>query len=404
MRNEYVTAFPGRRDSYQVPLSLFEHGRLVRFVTDGYDAGPVARTLRFCGLRGLERRRCAGLPETLVQPAFDVELGSRMLARVMAPSRSAVIADNWLASRGAAAANARGASVIFYEFQAELGFRLLTGPRQRRILFQFHPHPNWEHPILENDARTYPEFAAALRMSTRADLPPRFAEHTRRAWRAADHVIVASSCTRASLVQAGCLADRISVVPYGAETVEPAEPLAVEPRVDRPYFLWVGAGLVRKGLHHLCRAWKLSGCSRQADLVVVARVVDPGMEAYLAAEGIRWIPGLPRAELNWYFGHAHAFVMPSMSEGFGQVYLEALAHGCPVIGTRHSALPDFARAQPAITYVTPGDCLALADRLREALLRAPRDAAGRAAVAESVREFTWERFRAGIEDVLARFD
>ena len=404
MRKEYVTAFPGRRDSYQVPLALYEHGRLARFVTDGYDAGPVARTLRFCGLRGLERRRCAELPGNLVQPAFDVELGSRMLARVMAPSRSAVIADDWLASRGAAAANARGASVIFYEFQAELGFRLLTGPRQRRILFQFHPHPDWEHPILEIDARTYPEFAGLLRMTTRQGLAPRYAEHTRRAWRAADHVIVASSCTRASLVQAGCPADRITVVPYGAETVEPAEPLTVAPRTDRPYFLWVGAGSVRKGLHHLCRAWKLSGCSQRADLVVVARVVDPGMEAYLASEGIRWIRGLPRAELNWYFRQAHAFVMPSMSEGFGQVYLEALAHGCPVIGTRHSALPDFTRAQPAITYMTPGDCLALAERLREALSRAPRDPAGRAAVAASVQEFTWERFRAGIEDVLARFD
>jgi hypothetical protein len=31
-------------------------------------------------------------------------------------------------------------------------------------------------------------------------------------------------------------------------------------------------------------------------------------------------------------------------EGFGQVYLEALARGCPVVGTPHTALPDLRRA------------------------------------------------------------
>ena len=43
MKNEYVTAFPGRRDSYQVPLALFENGRLAKFVTDAYDAGNLAK-------------------------------------------------------------------------------------------------------------------------------------------------------------------------------------------------------------------------------------------------------------------------------------------------------------------------------------------------------------------------
>ena len=140
------------------------------------------------------------------------------------------------------------------------------------------------------------------------------------------------------------------------------------------------------------------------DLLIVARVVDPGMEQLLAAEGIRWIRGLPRAELNWYFSHAHAFVMPSLSEGFGQVYLEALAHGSPVIGTRNSVLPDLVAAQRWISYVEPGDHEALAERLQESARRAVPDRTERTAVAASVREFTWERFRAGVERVLAHFD
>jgi len=187
-------------------------------------------------------------------------------------------------------------------------------------------------------------------------------------------------------------------------TVEAEAPLTVEPKHERPYLLWVGSGSYRKGLHHLCLAWEQTGLASEAELIVVARVVDPGMAPLLARPGIRWIRGLPRAELNWHFRHARAFVLPSMSEGFGQVYLEALAKGCPVIGTRHSILPDVAAAQPWIRYVEPGVVPELAAALAAALRGPSRDAAAMAVVAESVQGFTWENFRSGIEAVLSRFD
>ena len=164
------------------------------------------------------------------------------------------------------------------------------------------------------------------------------------------------------------------------------------------------AGSFRKGLHHLCRAWQESGGAAGADLVVVARGVDAGMETLLAAAGIRWIRGLPRAELNWYYDHARVFVLPSQSEGFGQVYLEALAPGCRVIGTRHSVLPDLAAAQPWIDYVVPGETAMLAGAIRRALQRPEAPAGERAAVAASVADYTWESFRAGLESVLRRLD
>jgi len=405
MRKEYVTAFAGRRDSYQLPLSLFENGRLARFITDAYDAGAFSAALGALGVRGLKRRKCAGLPDQHVDARFSFEAASIILRRLMEPSKAGVIADGWLARAGAEAANARGSSAIFYEFQAELGFSLLKSERQRRVLFHFHPHPGWEHPILAADARQYPQFAEFVASSTRASLSPRYSEHTRNAWRVADHIIVASSCSRASLLHVGCPTDRVTIVPYGRETVEVEGALAAEPSEALPYFLWVGAGAHRKGLHHLCRAWEISGCSKAARLIVIARVLDPGMEAFLRIEGVRCIRGLPRAELNWYYRHALAFVMPSLSEGFGQVYLEALANGCPVIGTRNSVLPDIVEAQQWISYVEPGDVAALAESLKGLLNGAAgKTASERSAIASSVRDFTWERFRGGIEAVLKSLD
>src|SRR6201999_756626 len=133
--------------------------------------------------------------------------------------------------------------------------------------------------------------------------------------------------------------------------------------------------------------------AKKADLVVVARVVDPGMQPLLAAAGIDWLPGVARADLNWYFRRAQAFVLPSLSEGFGQVYLEALANGCPVIGTRHSVLPDAVAARAWIRFVEPGDVEGLAESLADTLRRPAPAEAERAQIAASVSAFTWERFR-----------
>jgi glycosyltransferase involved in cell wall biosynthesis len=404
MKKAYVTAFAGRRDSYQVPYGLYLSGRLKRFITDAYDSGPLAAAIKAIGGRALERRNCPGLPADLVDSRLRYEISERALMRIMEPSRSGVIADGWFARAAASAANASGASAILYEFQAEVGFALLRRPEQRRILFHFHPHPGWEHPILEDDVRAFPEFAEAVRSGTRAALPPRFSQHTRNAWRVADHVIVASSCTRASLLHVGCPAERITVVPYGRETIEQSSGMERPPEEDRPFLLWVGTGTPRKGLHHLCRAWAKSGSAKHARLIVVARVLDAGMEKFLDEEGIRWVKGLPRAELNWYYKHAHAFVMPSLSEGFGQVYLEALANGSPVIGTRNSVLPDLPSAQRWIRYVEPGDLAGLSGVIAEVLGQPAPGEAERAEISSSVGEFTWDRFRAGIESVLAQFD
>jgi glycosyltransferase involved in cell wall biosynthesis len=402
---KYVTAFPGRRDSYQIPLSLFENGRLLKFLTDGYDSGLVAGALKIIGARATARRRCQGLPDAVVETNFRFELWGGVLRRTYGPSRAAVLSDAWLARRAAAAANSTGASVFLYEFQAELCFRLLRSSRQRKILFHFHPHPGWEHRLFASDVRGYPQFARLVDSITRSNMPTRFSEHTREAWRGADHILVASSCTRESLVQVGCPVERISVVPYGREAVEGASMLASEPKLDRPFFLWVGAGSYRKGLHHLCRAWKAAGCGKEADLVIVARVLDPGMETLVHAEGIRWLKGVSRAELNWYYGHACCFVMPSLSEGFGQVYLEALANGCPVIGTRNSVLPDLEGSQQWIHYVEPGDFEALAEKMRELLRnRSGERSREKNEIMASVQGYSWERFRRELEMVLRRFD
>jgi glycosyltransferase involved in cell wall biosynthesis len=86
---------------------------------------------------------------------------------------------------------------------------------------------------------------------------------------------------------------------------------------------------------------------------------------------------------------AHAFVYPSLYEGFGLPVLEAMARGVPVACSDASSLPEV--AGDAALMFDPRDEQAIASAMRR-LLNEP-------AVAEDlrrrglsrVREFTWER-------------
>jgi glycosyltransferase involved in cell wall biosynthesis len=52
-------------------------------------------------------------------------------------------------------------------------------------------------------------------------------------------------------------------------------------------------------------------------------------------------PGfVSEGQLRWLYEHAAAYVFPSLSEGFGLPGLEAMAHGCPVVSSSATCLPE----------------------------------------------------------------
>jgi phosphatidylinositol alpha-1,6-mannosyltransferase len=102
------------------------------------------------------------------------------------------------------------------------------------------------------------------------------------------------------------------------------------------------------------------------------------------------VPDSDRAEL--YRG-AQVFAMPSRGEGFGLVYLEAMAHGLPCIGSTHDAAGEVI-ADGITGYLTPqADIAGLAARVLDLLT----DESRRRAMGESGRTrvaslFTYRHF------------
>ena len=154
-----------------------------------------------------------------------------------------------------------------------------------------------------------------------------------------------------------------------------------------------------KGHDELLDAWP----------TVLARV--PGAELVLAGDGddaarlrakasdlglggtVIFTGFVPDATLRSLYASASVFAMPSRGEGFGLVYLEAMAHGLPCIGASDDAAGDVI-ADGVTGYLVPqADQPALTDRIVR-LLTDPglRRAMGEAGRRRWQDEFSYDRF------------
>jgi glycosyltransferase involved in cell wall biosynthesis len=85
---------------------------------------------------------------------------------------------------------------------------------------------------------------------------------------------------------------------------------------------------------------------------------------------VHFLSGLSYAELAACYGHCEIFALPSKGEGFGLVYLEAMACGKAVIGGAHGGAPEVIDDGKTGYLVAHGDAAQLATAI-ETLLADP---------------------------------
>jgi glycosyltransferase involved in cell wall biosynthesis len=95
-------------------------------------------------------------------------------------------------------------------------------------------------------------------------------------------------------------------------------------------------------------------------------------------DSVRWLGDVPRAALAAEYNRCDVFCLPSVQEGFGIVFLEAMAAGKPIVAARAAAAPEVV---PHAAFAEPDD----AGSLAEVLVGLWRDPARRASLAAASR-------------------
>ncbi len=240
------------------------------------------------------------------------------------------------------------------------------------------------------------------------------------ALRNADLVIGPSADTVQHLIsEQGILPGKTQRLPWGLDPdfegrIAATDPLAAAPPPGFPLSgqivltvgrwdsaeKYKGADTLIAALPHVLKA------APDASLVLVGDGDDRPRLQHLArdlgvSERTHFLHGLTPEQLSACYANCHVFALPSSGEGFGLVFLEAMAHAKPVIGGAHGGIPDIAEDGVTGLLVPHGDVERLAQAL-ESLFSNPNiaremGARGRDRLA---KKFSFAQFQTQLTQIL----
>jgi len=165
-------------------------------------------------------------------------------------------------------------------------------------------------------------------------------------------------------------------------------------KLPEKYILFIGSMGVRKNVVRLIDAFtKIAADFPDLALLLVGKHSHGAEDVELAAKTSAYhdriiMPGyVPTPALPPLYGGATAFVLPSLSEGFGIPVLEAFACGTAVVASNLTSIPEVAGG--AAELFDPKNSDAIAESLRKILTDEARREELIELGAERVKEFSW---------------
>jgi len=219
------------------------------------------------------------------------------------------------------------------------------------------------------------------------------------AGRKADGLLAVSGAIREDMIALGMPAEAIRVHHTGLDldAFKPVDRAAAKTAlgVSGPLLVTAGGLSVRKGQDLAIEALKeIPG----ATLILAGDGPDRArFEALAKALPVRFLGVRPHAELPGLLAAADVMVLPTVSEGLANVWVEALACGTPVVTTDVGGAPEVID-RPAFGRLVPRDPAAIAAAVNAILADPP----AQEAVREGALRFNWERNGAELAAHLSR--
>ncbi len=185
---------------------------------------------------------------------------------------------------------------------------------------------------------------------------------------AASHFVCVSAAVAEIAAQHGVPANKLLVLPIGVEV-----PDAPPPPPTRPVHLFVGRFVAKKGIGVLTDAIRhLRAAGDHTKLVCVGDGPLRSALESLAREagGVELTGWLAPDAVQQRMAQAWSLLVPSIiaadgdAEGLPSVIPEAMAQGCPVIGSAQGGIAEAVSHERSGLLVAPGDGVGLADAMR----------------------------------------
>lgn len=225
----------------------------------------------------------------------------------------------------------------------------------------------------------------------------------RAAVRRAAHLIADSHSTATDIQRIlGMAPDRISTIHLAADSgifhaccaADDENILHQKFGIKNPFIVVASARNWRtknltSALHALELAQNETGVSFQSVMYGPTNGAEPFVNNLACKLDLHNLGYLEAKDLALLFRHAHAFVMPSLYEGFGLPLVEAMSCGCPVIASDCGSLPEIAGA--GAQCFDAFDIQAMAAAISK-LLRSPEELQQKRSVAMSrAADFSWDK-------------
>lgn len=222
----------------------------------------------------------------------------------------------------------------------------------------------------------------------------------------ANHIVANSNFTKSEIISFGVSPEKITVVHPGISV----EDFKVYEKKATPHInlFYVGHCRPRKGLNYLVEAlgrlkqdrFHLDVVGRLEDEsfyeMVLKRVKELNLTGKVSFHG-----RVDQDTLSRLYSQADIFVYPSLWEGFGIVFLEAMYYCLPIISSNVSAIPELVRHGENGLLIPPGDVEALSRAIKQLMEdETLRKVMGRRGHERVKQSYSWEEAGQRVYEIL----
>lgn len=399
----------GSRRNYGIPIALEQAGALQRLYTDWFTPagwatrtlGALARRVRHSTFVRAGARAAAEIPTPKVVqfPLFGVQYKWKkyLAARRGQVPRAYVWGGRTFCRRVVRAGLPPCDAVYCFSSVAKEIFEELVGRAVLRVLDQGIPPLAYDDRLVRQQETAYADWAKPRAKAAGVE---EYAQRQREEWALADLILCPSRFCQRALLAEGAPEDKIRLLPFGIHPRFFAGQRLRTPVGGQLRVLFAANSPIRKGLPDLVLALeKLASQHIRGTFAGETSSLTPYAVQRAGRVG-DLLGNVPRARMTDLYSEADVFVLPTVSDVFPAVVLEAMAAGLPVIITPNCGSADVVRdgIDGFIVPVRAPD--AIAEKL-ELLAANPhlRETMGRAAALQA-RNYTLDGYRGRLMGVI----